>query len=337
MREDIESILVKYAKLVDHFIYERLTGTPESLYQAALHIIKAGGKRLRPAIAMLVANMLGGIEAESRALPLAAAIEVSHTFTLIHDDIMDRDDFRRGVPTVHRIWGENWAILAGDLLHAYAYRFIVSSVDYGLSKADAHEAMKVLTTAGIKVARGQAYDLLFEKTWNVTVADYLDMVYHKTGAMMEASAKLGAIAARAEPEVVELLGQYGSLLGIAFQVRDDYLGIFGDPRRTGKPVYSDLRRGKKTLLVIYAMSKLPEEKRELLKKLLDPNTPKSQEDLEKAASLIKESGAVEDSLLLAKIYADRAKEILLNLKNVVNETSREVLLALTDYAISRDR
>lgn len=337
MEEVIELTLAKYARVVDHFIYEHLTGTPESLYQAALHLVKAGGKRLRPAIVMLVASMLGGVEAESRALPLAAAIEVSHTFTLIHDDIMDRDDFRRGVPTVHKVWGESWAILAGDLLHAYAYKFIVSSVDYGLSKAEAHEAMRVLTTAGIKVSRGQAYDLLFEKTWDVTVADYLDMVYHKTGALMEASAKLGAIAARSEPEVVELLGQYGSLLGVAFQIRDDYLGVFGDPQKTGKPVYSDLRRGKKTLLVIYAISRLPEEEKRFLIRLLDPNTPKSLEDLERGAMLIKESGAVDEALSLANVYAGRAKEILLGLKNVVNENARRTLLALTDYAVTRDR
>jgi geranylgeranyl diphosphate synthase type I len=337
VKVDIELMLVKYARLVDHFILEHLSGTPESLYQAALHLVKAGGKRLRPAIAMLVANMLGGIEAESRALPLAAAIEVSHTFTLIHDDIMDRDDYRRGVPTVHKLWGESWAILAGDLLHAYAYKFIVSSVDHGLSKSEAHEAMKVLTTAGIKVSRGQAYDLLLEKTLDVTVADYLDMVYHKTGAIMEASAKLGAVAARAESEVVELLGQYGSLLGVAFQVRDDYLGMFGDPEKTGKPIYSDLRRGKKTLLAIYALSKLKGEEREFLVKLLDPNTPKSLEDLERGAMLVKESGAADEALRLSRVYADRAKEILLSLRNVVNEDAREALLVLTEYAITRDR
>jgi len=337
LREDIELQLLKYGKLVDHFILEHMSGTPESLYQAALHLLRAGGKRLRPAIALLTARMLGGIEAESRALPLAAAIEVSHTFTLIHDDIMDRDDFRRGVPTVHRLWGESWAILAGDLLHAYAYKFIVSSVDYGLSKSEAHEAMRVLTSAGIKVSRGQAYDLLFEKRWDVTVVDYLDMVYHKTGSLMEASAKLGAIAARAEAEVVELLGQYGSLLGVTFQIRDDYLGVFGDPEKTGKPVYSDLARGKKTLLVIYALSKLEGEEREFLVKLLDPSSPKTLEDLRRGAQLIEKTGAPEEAMRIARAYAERAKEVLYGLRNIVYVEARDTLAFLADYAITRDR
>lgn len=337
MKESIEFQLVKYAKIVDHFILEKLTGSPETLYKAALHLVKAGGKRLRPAISLLTARMLDGIEGEARAIPLAAAIESSHTFTLIHDDIMDKDDFRRGVPTVHKTWGDSWAILAGDLLHAYSYNFIVSSVEYGLTKSEAHEAMRILTSAGIKVSRGQAYDLLFEKTWDVGVIDYLDMVFHKTGAMMEASAKLGALAGKAGSDVIELMGQYGSFLGVAFQVRDDYLGVFGDPAKTGKPIYGDIRRGKKTLLVIYAVNSLKGGDRDFLIRILDPNVEKDEESLARAAELIRRSGAEKEALNLARIYADRAKEIVRGLKNVADEEARETLIALADYAVERER
>ncbi|MEM0497453.1 MAG: polyprenyl synthetase family protein [Acidilobaceae archaeon] len=335
--EDIEYILLKYAKIIDHYILERLTGTPEELYNAALHLIKAGGKRLRPTLTLLVARLLGGVEAESRATPLAAAVEISHNFTLIHDDIMDRDDYRRGVPTVHRLWGESWAILAGDLLHAYAYKFVVNSVEYGLGKSESHEAMKILTTAGIKVSRGQAYDLLFEKKWDIRVIDYLDMVHHKTGAMLEASAKLGAVAARASSDIVELMGQYGGLLGVAFQIRDDYLGVFGDPGKTGKPLYSDLRRGKKTLLVLYTLSKASQEDREFIIKTLSPDTAKSEEDIARIAQLIKEYKADIEAMNLARVYVERAKEIVSELRGVVDENSRNILLRLADYVVSREK
>ncbi|MCS7107083.1 MAG: polyprenyl synthetase family protein [Acidilobaceae archaeon] len=335
--ENIEFTLFKYARVVDHYIYERLTGTPEELYRAALHLIKAGGKRLRPTIALLTAKMLGGIEAESRAIPLAAAIEISHNFTLVHDDIMDKDEYRRGVPTVHKVWGEPWAILAGDLLHAFAYRFIVFSTDHGMSKGDAHEAMKVLTVAGIKVSRGQAYDLMFENRWDVTPVDYLDMVYHKTGAMMEASAKLGAIAARASNEVIELMGQFGSLLGVAFQVRDDYLGVFGDPKKTGKPIYNDIRRGKKTLLVLLTMSMASEKEKELLMRVLDPNVQKKEEEVLKVVDLMKLYGADVEAMKIASAYAERAKEILREIRDIVDPAARDVLMLMADYSVTREK
>ncbi|MEN2999620.1 MAG: polyprenyl synthetase family protein [Acidilobaceae archaeon] len=335
--ENIEYTLFKYARIVDHYIYEKLTGTPEELYKAALHLIKAGGKRLRPTIALLTAKMLGGIEAESRAVPLAASIEISHNFTLVHDDIMDKDEYRRGVPTVHKLWGESWAILAGDLLHAYAYRFIVFSTEHGMSKGEAHEAMKVLTAAGIKVSRGQAYDIMFENRWDVTPVDYLDMVYHKTGAMMEASAKLGALAARASNEVVELMGQFGNLLGVAFQVRDDYLGVFGDPKKTGKPIYNDIRRGKKTLLVLLTMSRASEREREFLMRVLDPSAQKSEGEVVKAAELIRFYGADVEAMKIASAYAERAKEILKEIRDVVDPAARDVLMLMADYSVAREK
>lgn len=333
----LDSALQKYSRLVDHFLLNSIAGLPLELYQAALHLIKAGGKRVRPALTLLVARMLGGIEAESRALPLAAAVEVAHTFTLIHDDIIDMDDFRRGVPTVHKVWGLDWAILAGDLLHAYAYKFIVHSYKHGLTKAEAHEAMDVLTDTGIKVSRGQAYDMLFEKTWDVTVVDYLTMIYHKTGAMMEASGKFGAIAARASGDIVELMGQYGAFIGIAFQIRDDYLGVFGDPAKTGKPVYSDLRRAKKTFLVLYAISKLAEDERSLLISILSKGQKATEDELRVAAEIIRKTGADVEAEKLARVYSSRAKEILSSLPTVVDEEARMSLMELADYVVEREK
>lgn len=333
----LEAALQKYSRLVDHFLLDNISGMPEELYQASLHLIKAGGKRVRPALTLLTARMLGGMEAESRALPLAAAVEVAHTFTLIHDDIIDMDDYRRGVPTVHKMWGLDWAILAGDLLHAYAYKFIVHSYKYGLTKAEALDAMEVLTDTGIKVSRGQAYDMLFEKTWDVSVADYLTMVYHKTGAMMEASGKFGAIAARVPGDVVNLMGQYGAFVGVAFQIRDDYLGVFGDPAKTGKPVYNDLRRSKKTLLVLYALSKLDADEKNLLISILSRGSRASEEELRTAAELIRKTGADLEAERLAKVYSSRAKEILSSLSTIVDDDARKSLIELADFVVEREK
>ncbi len=322
----------KLGRVIDHYVMDALSMYPQRLVDASLHLFKAGGKRLRPTITLLAARMLGGVEAEMKAVPLASAVEVAHTFTLIHDDIMDKDTMRRGVPTTHVVYGEDWAILAGDLLHALSYNFIARAVSEGLSEEQAYRALKALSEAAVYVSRGQALDMLFETTWDVTVSDYLNMVRLKTGALIEAASRIGAVAADAKKYEEDALGLYGCFTGIAFQIRDDILGVYGDPKVTGKPVYSDLRRGKKTILVVYAVR---EAGREELKKLIGPKA--SEEDLKRAAKIIEESGALDYANKMAKIYASKAKEMLEALGGVADERARRLLLDLADYAIERDR
>lgn len=334
MDESALSLVRRYARIVDQYVNDVIVGEPEELYKASLHIFKAGGKRLRPAITMATARMLGGIEAEARALPLAASIEVSHTFTLIHDDIMDKDEFRRGVPTVHKLWGEDWAILAGDLLHAYSYLLMVKGREKGLSEEDIYRAVKVLSEASIKITHGQAFDLMFEARWDIGVHDYLKMVSLKTGVLIEASARLGAIASKSSVEVEEMMGQYGRMIGVAFQIRDDILGLFGDPLKTGKPIYGDLRRGKKTLLTIHAVQETRGDDREFLLRVMKGGE-RGEEELKRAAQIIKESGAVETAESLAREYIARAKEILSAIR-CADELGKRVLESIADYVIERD-
>ena len=321
----------KLARVVDHYVYDTAPTYPQRLADASLHLFKAGGKRLRPTITLLAARMLGGLEAEMRAVPLASAVEVAHTFTLIHDDIMDKDEMRRGVPTTHIVYGEDWAILAGDLLHALAFHYLARGVERGLTHEQVYRALKALSDAAIYVSRGQALDMLFEKTWNVGVSDYLNMVRLKTGAMIEAAARLGAIAAGTSREIEDALGLYGCFTGVAFQIKDDILGVFGDPRITGKPIYSDLRRGKKTLLVIYAVS---EAGRRELTELIGPNA--GEEDLKRAARIIEESGALDYALKTAFRYAEKAKEVLTGIQGVDGK-AKKLLADLALYAVERDR
>jgi len=275
--------------------------------------------------------MPGGVEAEMRAVPLASAIGIAHTVTLIHDDIIDRDEFRRGVPTTHMVDGEDWAILAGDLLHALSYKFIADAVERGLSYKQVYRALKVLSEAAVYISRGQALDMLFETSWDVSITDYLNMIRLKTGALIEAAARIGAIAADARQEVEDALGLYGCFTGIAFQIRDDILGVFGDPKVTGKPVYSDLRRGKKTILVLYTVKVAG---REELKRLIGPSASESQ--LREAADIIKESGALDYAVKTALKYSEKAREAVEPLE-AVDDEAKKLLLDLAFYAVERDR
>ena len=331
MNEALNSFINRYAPLVDSYILEKVRGTPEYIYEAAMHLIKAGGKRLRPIIVLTVARALGGITGETRALPLAAAVEVFHNFTLIHDDIMDNDDFRRGVPTVHKIWGVPKAILAGDLLFSISFLLISDAINRGLSRESGFEAFKVLAEASRKVCEGQGYDLKYEETWDVDESDYLKMIYLKTGALIEASAMLGAIAAGGGKDVVSALGEYGRLVGIAFQIRDDILGVFGDPGKTGKPVYNDLRQGKKTLLVLYTINRIAD--RDAFMRLLGSSNV---DDLRKAAEIIRRSGALEYAERLAYSYSQQATSIIHSL-NVVDSTARDALVELARYVVEREK
>ncbi|MGC9209781.1 MAG: polyprenyl synthetase family protein [Acidilobus sp.] len=335
--ETLDEVSKKYVPLVDSKILEVLKGSPDELYKASTHLIKGGGKRLRPLIVMLTAKALGGVEAEARALPLAIAVEIFHNFTLVHDDIMDNDDFRRGIPTVHKVYGVPLAITAGDLMFAMSFLSIFESMDSGLKENFVIRSIRVLADAARKVAEGQAYDMLFERTWDVNPSDYLNMIYLKTSALIEASAMMGALAAQAKDEVVKTMGDYGRLVGLAFQIRDDILGVFGDPAKTGKPVYSDLRRGKKTLLVIYAAAR-SQEARKLFEEIFSGNF--DEDKLRRAADLIKETGALAYAEDLANNYSQLAIERLTMLRKagyIVDEAAYEALKELALFSSQREK
>jgi len=335
--ESMDELVDRYVPLVNSEIYNILRGAPEELYRASAHLIKAGGKRLRPLVVLATARALGSLEAESRALPLASAVEIFHNFTLVHDDIMDNDDFRRGVPTVHKVYGVPLAITAGDLMFSLSYVAILKSRETGLEDEYVVKAVRALTEASQKVAEGQGYDLLFERSWDVDAEDYLKMIYLKTGALIEASAKLGAIAARAKDEVIEAMGEYGRLVGLAFQIRDDILGTFGDPSKTGKPIYSDLRRGKKTILVI-KVARSSESAKKLLMEIFSGKA--SEDKLSEAAELMKSLGVLEYAQKLAESYSQLAVEKLELLRGaglVVDEKAYRALKDLALFSAQREK
>ncbi len=264
---EILEVLKKYSAGVDREIEKALdTVDPENLYDASKHLIKAGGKKIRPSLVLLTAEAVGGpIEG---AYKTAAAVELIHTFSLIHDDIMDEDEMRRGKPSVHTLWGEPMAILAGDILFSLAFELVAQTHLEDVPSGRVINALNTVVDACIKICEGQACDMSFEEKFDVKESEYLNMIYKKTAALIAAATKSGAILGGGTTEQVEALSQYGKLIGMAFQIQDDYLDVVSDEDELGKPVGSDIVEGKMTLMVVHTLSAASEEDKEELISIL---------------------------------------------------------------------
>ncbi|MEM4347834.1 MAG: polyprenyl synthetase family protein [Candidatus Altiarchaeota archaeon] len=305
-------------KRINWQINLNIIGKPEKLYEASQYLIKQGGKRIRPLLCLLSCKSAGG--EIDKALNTAVAIELIHTFTLIHDDIMDKDDLRRGVPSVHRVYGESTSILAGDLLFAKAFEICDPRVKGILSKAT------------VEICEGQEMDLSFELRDDVNVDEYLEMIRKKTASLFEASTKSGAVIANADKKTIEDFANYGRNLGMAFQIYDDVLDIIGEEEKFGKPIGSDIERGKKSIVILKALEKLPEKERENLKIFLRKENSKS--EIQKAIALIKSSNAIEDCKAKAKFYIDEAKKSLIN---IPGSDEKKSLIEIADFVIKREK
>jgi geranylgeranyl diphosphate synthase type I len=291
---------------IDEEVLNSLKGEPEVIYQASSHLLRGGGKRLRPLILLAFSSLLGGnIE---WSLPLAAGIELFHNFTLIHDDIMDEDEYRRGLKTVHVIWGIPLAILAGDLLFSKAFeKFSKANIDSGLLV----KALKVFVDASIMVSEGQALDIIYSSKplGELREKDYLNVIIKKTAYLFSASSKIGAIIATGNEEEISRAELYGLNLGIAFQIRDDIIGLTESSEITGKPQYSDLREGKRTILIIKAMEFGNEEERKEIERVLG-NKLCSISDFERVVKIIERTGSLDYAINMSKRYANTALDHL---------------------------
>ena len=241
-------------------LFDSLTFTPEpsGLYDPLRYMIQIGGKRIRPRLCLTAYALYKDSFSEEILTP-AAAIEVFHSFTLIHDDIMDKADVRRGVPTVYRKWDENTAILSGDVMSIESYKMI--------AKAPAHvlpQALELFSKTAAEVCEGQQYDMDFENIDVVPMEDYLKMIGLKTAVLIACAAKLGAIIAEAPAESCDLLYKFGYDLGLAFQVADDWLDTYADPKVFGKAIGGDILNNKKNWLTTRAFEKASGQVREEL-------------------------------------------------------------------------
>ena len=217
-----------------------------SLYDPAHYILQLGGKRVRP-VAVLMGNELFD-EITPAAYDVATAIELFHNFTLIHDDIMDKAPVRRGMPTVHATYGENTALLAGDVMFVKSYEYLNK-----LQSPNFHQVLQLFNKTAAEVCEGQQLDMDFEKRGTVSFDEYLNMITLKTSVLLAASLQLGSILAGTGERNQHHLYEFGKNLGIAFQVQDDYLDAFGDPSTFGKQAGGDIIANKKTFLMIHAL------------------------------------------------------------------------------------
>lgn len=225
-------------------------GRLDSLYAPIVYGLSAGGKRLRPVVLLMAADAFGGDSA--KAVRPALGIETFHNFTLLHDDVMDRSDMRRGRPTVHKKYGENAAILSGDTMLTLATEWI-SEVDDSILR----KVLAAFNDMAVRIYEGQALDMDFETSEDVSLSDYIGMIEKKTGALIGASAQIGAVIGGASDDDAGKMYDFGMAVGIAFQIQDDWLDTFGDSATFGKPIGGDIMNSKKTYLYLSALENNP--------------------------------------------------------------------------------
>lgn len=250
---DQSDIYLKYKKRVDEILSESVSKSiPETLYSPLKYVLNSGGKRIRPILIIFCCEAAGGNPED--ALNAGVAIEMLHNFTLVHDDIMDNADTRRGIPTVHKKWNENVAILTGDHLIGMAYSYLLKTKSDRLD-----EIVKTFTEGIIEVCEGQSFDKEFEERKNVTSDEYLMMISKKTAKMLETSAVVGALIGNGGKVLLENIRNYAANIGLAFQIQDDLLDITADETEFGKKIGGDLVEGKKTYLLLKAMESVSGE------------------------------------------------------------------------------
>jgi len=329
--EDIKQKLAKNAEPVDEFIQSILMSrNPESLYQASRYIISAGGKRLRPYLPIKSCEAVGGLA--KYAVPFAASLEILHNFTLVHDDVMDHDELRRGKPTVHKKFGEPMAILAGDLLFAKVYQSVLDHAPAQMSSDEVVAALGKMTDSIILLCEGQALDISFPQAMDVTEKDYLDMIGGKTSALFMACAEVGAMAGGATKTQISALGKFAWDAGLAFQIVDDVLGITADEAKLGKPVGSDIREGKKTLIMIHALANANEEQMLVLNRAVGVESA-SKEDIDAVVKTLEEIGSIQYAKDEAEKYTRSAFE---SIKIIPDGASKQELIDLVNYFSQRE-
>lgn len=331
MVQDIENKLIESSRLVNEYIEKIVRDRrPAILYKAARHLIEAGGKRVRPFLVLKACCIVGG-ELED-AVPLAAAVEIFHNFTLIHDDIMDNDLLRRNVPTVHKVWGIPVAIVSGDLLFAKVYEAIIDWAER--HKPPLERVLAIVdrfNKAAISICEGQVLDISFASLENVTEKDYFEMIGGKTAALLKASAEVGALAGGGATKEVNLLGEFAYNAGLAFQLIDDHLGATADEKTLGKPVGSDLREGKKTLIIIHALSHTsPKERQKILDALGNPST--TSETLREINKTLSSSGSFSHTIEQSRRYVEKARN---SLEGLPDCDAKKDLEDLVEFVISR--
>jgi len=294
----------EYREAITDYLHEKVkVKEPANLYEPMVYILEQGGKRLRPVLVLMATEIFDCNY--KKALDAALAIEIFHNFSLVHDDIMDAAPLRRGAETVHEKWDINTGILSGDAMLINAYQFF-ENYEGDTFK----ELSKLFTKTAIQVCEGQQYDIDFETRDNVSIEDYLLMIEYKTAVLVGASLQMGAIVAQTSSECKEAIYQYGRLLGIAFQLQDDYLDAFGDPETFGKQLGGDIIENKKTFLYLKTLELANRSEALQLEHLYTISPGENSGKIEAVKSLFESSGAAELTRKEIGSYTDMAFKVL---------------------------
>ena len=317
----------KNAVFVNKFLRKELKGEPKQLYDAASHLIIHGGKRLRPYLVLKSCQVLGG--KQSDAIAAASSVEMIHNFTLVHDDIMDNDEMRHGVPTTHNKFDMPLAILAGDVLYSKAYHTISSKSK--LSSNYTTQLVTKLSKACVEICEGQVDDVKLAENKRIpTEREYIKMIEKKTAVLFEVSCAMGAICAKKKPRDVKNLSSFGRNLGIAFQITDDLIGIMGDSKLTKKPVGNDIREGKKSLPILLAIRKARgKDKQKILKIFGKSNATKK--EIQSTVNIIRSLGIEDDVRKKALQYANKATKAL----DFYSGSHKKEMISLLDFVVKR--
>lgn len=299
---------------------------PRGLYEPIDYVLALGGKRIRPVLMLMAYNLWK--EDYEVILPQAVALETYHNFTLLHDDVMDNADVRRGKPTVHKKWNENTAILSGDNMLVLAFKWM-QSIAPTLPNREAilPEVLATFTTTAIEINEGQQYDVDFETRDDVREEEYLEMIRLKTSVLLACAVKIGAIMAGAPKEDIDNIYRFGERMGLAFQLQDDFLDVYGDPAVFGKAIGGDITSNKKTYMLINALQKAEGDDKAELLRWINATSFNREEKVAAVTALYNKLGI--DKMAKAKMeeYYQQALTAFANIK-----VSDDKKAALLDYA-----
>ncbi|MBU1372769.1 MAG: polyprenyl synthetase family protein [Bacteroidetes bacterium] len=300
---------------------------PKELYEPISYLMALGGKRLRPAMVLMATDLFGGDIQE--ALAPALAVELFHNFTLMHDDIMDKAPLRRGQPTVHAKWNEAVAILSGDVMFVKAYKMMIQVKPDILSPV-----LEVFNQTAVGVCEGQQIDMNFERRAEVSIPEYVEMIRLKTAVLVGGALKIGALIGNASEKDAQLLYEFGENLGIAFQLQDDILDVYGDPEKFGKQVGGDIISNKKTFLLIKALELAEGETAKSLNHWLNLTQFDAEAKVKAVRTIYDVLGIRELSESIMLAYADKATSSFNGIN--IPENNKTTLLSFANLLIKRE-
>lgn len=321
----VAELTEKVTTALEQLPYDR---QPQGLYAPIKYVLSLGGKRIRPVLMLMAYNMYR--EDVDRIMPVALGLEVYHNFTLLHDDLMDRADVRRGKPCVHKVWNDNTAILSGDNMLVMAYQMMSRCPSSVLPSV-----ISIFTETALQIDEGQQYDMEFEQRTDVTESEYLEMIRLKTSVLLACALQIGALLGGASEADAQALYAYGEKVGLAFQLQDDYLDVYGDFETFGKAIGGDILCNKKTFMLINALAHAPEHLRSELQGWLAATEYDPAEKIEAVRHIYTQVGVDQMAKEQISFYIAQAEDALHALP--IAEERKEILRQWTEQLLGRKR